>query len=139
MTWHGGVRGTPSSALIILYYPKWGLGVPSNIYRGPRGPPFAVKGFPPFFTGVPGDPCSGVDGFPPFSTWVPWSWRVSRCVFCKHFAAGREEGCSVPLVFARAHASHVMVPSTFHMGPQALACVQVSFLQAFRCSLGGRV
>ena len=65
------MRGTPSSALIILYYPNRGLGVPSIFYRGPRGPFFAVGGFPPCFTGVPGDPCSGVYGFPPIFTGVP--------------------------------------------------------------------
>ena len=86
---------TPSSGLIILYYPNRGLGVPSNFYRGPRGPSFSMTGFPPFFTGVPGDPWSGIDGFPPFSTWVPCKWRVS-VFFFKYFAAGREEACRVP-------------------------------------------
>ena len=77
-------------------------------------------GFPQFLQG----PTPHTSGFPLLFSWVPKPWRVSRCVFCRHFAAGLEEGCSVPLVFAGAHASRVMVPSTFHTSPQALACVQ---------------
>jgi hypothetical protein len=87
---------TPSSGLIILYYPNRGSGVPSNFYRGPRGPSFSMKGFPPYFTGVPRDFCSGIDGFPLFCTLVSWLWRVSGFIFCRYFAAGREEACRVP-------------------------------------------
>ena len=177
---------TPSSGLIILYYPNRGLGVPSNFYRGPRGPSFSMKGFPPYFTGVPRDFCSGIDGFPLFCTLVSWLWRVSGFIFCRYFAAGREEACRVPPnlcrgprltrqgslhfphgspgsgvclgvffagisllvwrkrvgfppIFAGVPSSRVKVPTIFHMGPLALVCVWVCFLQVFRCWSGGSV
>ena len=77
------LRGpSPCSGLIILYYPNWGWGVPSNIYRGPRGPSFAVERFPPCFTRVPGDPL------------------IRHTFFGKHFVAGLREACKVPPISA---------------------------------------
>ena len=158
VTWPGGMRGTPSSALITSYYPNWGLGIPSNSYRGPWGPPFAIKGFPPCFPGVPGDPCkgdwgflqflqgslgtlfwvppcftgvpgdscSGIDGIPPFSTWIP-GFGVSRCIFCMHIAAGREEALGSPN-FRRGTPSTRLRSLHFPFGSLALACDQVYLL-----------
>ena len=54
MAWPGGMRGTPSSALIILYYPNRGLGVPSNFYRGPGDPLLQWGGSPHVLQGSPG-------------------------------------------------------------------------------------
>ena len=92
------LRGpSPCSGLIILYYPNWGWGVPSNIYRGPRGPSFAVEGFTPCFTGVPGDPL------------------IRHNTFCKHFVAGLGEACKVPPISAGVLASCVRIHSLFHI------------------------
>ena len=92
------LRGpSPCSDLIILYYPNWGWGVPSNIYRGSRGPSFAVEGFPPCFTGVPGDPL------------------IRHNIFCKRFVAGLGEACKVPPISAGVPASCVRIPSLFHI------------------------
>ena len=92
------LRGpSPCSGLIILYYPNRGWWVPSNIYRGSRGPSFAVEGFPPCFTGVPGDPL------------------IRHNIFCKHFVAGLGEALKVPPISAGVPASCVRIPSLFHI------------------------
>ena len=105
------LRGpSPCSGLIILYYPNWGWGVPSNIYRGSRGPSFAVEGFPPCFTGVPGDPL------------------IRHTVFCKHFVAGLGEACKVPPISAGVAASCVRIHSLFHIASGVTRRKRVGFL-----------
>ena len=105
------LRGpSPCSGLIILYYPNRGWGVPSNIYRGPRGPSFAVEGFPPCFTGVPGDPL------------------IRHNIFCKHFVAGLGEACKVPPISAGVPASCVRIPSLFHIASGVTRRKRVGFL-----------
>ena len=65
---------------IIL--PKVGIGGSLQFLQGSPGTPFCSEEVPSIFYRGPRGPL------------------FRRCIFCKHFAAGREEGCRVPPIFA---------------------------------------
>ena len=66
---------------IIL--PKVGIGGSLQFLQGSPGTLFCSEGVPSIFYRGPRGPL------------------FRRCIFCKHFGAGREEGCRVPTIFAQ--------------------------------------
>ena len=63
-------------------------GVPSMFYRGPRGPPFPMEGFPPCFTGVRGNPCSNGE--------VPRMFYKGFPQFCRGLLLRRQGALHIP-------------------------------------------
>ena len=109
---------------IIL--PKVGIGVPSNIYRGPRGPPFAMEGFSPFLQGSQGTPVQAWMGPLHFPHGSP---GLDVCVFFASISLLVGRKCvGFPQIFAGVLSSSVRVLSIFYMGPLGLGvCPGVFF------------
>jgi len=92
---------------IIL--PKVGIGGSLQFLQGSPGTPFCSEGVPSIFYRGPRGPL------------------FRRCIFCKHFVAGREEGCRFPTIFAEVLPRASEFPVLSHGPPYLGVCPSVFF------------